>query len=71
MKGQKLDTQQVFAGSNAAGHGEVVPTVICDHRVDGPFSVGETVVGDFEPLKTRRASVDGAVYFCEPVAYGT
>lgn len=56
MESNKLNAHQIVTGRNARWHGEVMPSAIRDHGVNRPFAAAQTVVSNFEPLKSTRAS---------------
>lgn len=53
MQGDKLNSHQVIARSNAGRHLKVLPAIVVDHAVDTPRSAAgvKSVFSDLEPSK--------------------
>lgn len=72
VEGEELDAEEVVAGGDALGHGEVVPAVALDHVVDTPDAGAGVVVvlGDLEPVDAGVGGGGGVVDLGEPGGHG-
>ena len=55
MQRNQLRAKQIVSRRHTTRHGEVMPPLIRNHRVDRPLPIAQAVVRDFEPLQAGSA----------------